>query len=188
MVNYDILVRTQATPNPLAIKFVVNCPVKIDGKATFTKPEDAQGVLLAEQIFKVDGVEQLYFFENVVTVTYQVDIERNNLIEQVSSVLQTRLPVHDPNFIFGDEDKKKKQRESRSPEIDQIEEILDRTIRPGLQADGGDIEVIDYKDKTVTLTYEGACGSCPSSMYGTLDAIYSILRAEYDPELDIMIA
>ena len=188
MPNYDVLVRTQATPNPLAIKFIVNCPIKLEGKATFTDPEQAHGLRLAESLFSVNGVEQLHMFENVVTVTHHADIDRTGLIDAVSAVLQTRLKVHDPNFMLEDEKKKKQKRESRSPEIDQIEEILDRTIRPGLQADGGDIEIVDFKDNVVTVSYEGACGSCPSSMYGTLDAILSILRAEFHPELDIMIA
>ena len=188
MINYDILVRTQATPNPQAIKFVVNCPIKTEGKATFTNASEGDVLQLARELFLVGGVEQLHMFENVVTVTYTSDADRNKLIDDVTAVLQSRLPVHDPNFTLENEVKKKKERESRSPEIDQIEEILDRTIRPGLQADGGDIEIIDYKDKTVTISYEGACGSCPSAMYGTLDAIHSILRAEYDPELEIMIA
>ncbi len=188
MINYDILVRTQATPNPLAIKFVMNAPVKIEGKATFAKAEEAQGLRLAEDLFLVSGVDQLHMFENVITVTYASDADRNKLIEDVTSVIQSRLPVHDANFTLANEEKKKKKREARSPEIDQIEEILDRTIRPGLQADGGDIEIVDFKDNVVTISYEGACGSCPSSMYGTLDAIYSILRSEFHPELDIMIA
>ena len=189
MNHYDILVRTQFTPNPLAIKFIVNAPIKIGGKATFTNKEEAQELKLAEDLFMIQGVEQLHMFENVVTVTYQVDTNRDQLIEQVASILQTRLAVHDPHFILKSEiQQRKKKREKRSPEIEQIEEILDRTIRPGLQADGGDIEVIDFKDNVVTVSYQGACGSCPSSMYGTLDAIHSILRAEFHSELDIRIA
>ncbi len=188
MLNYDVLVRTQSTPNPLAIKFIVNCPIKLEGKATFEKKEDGEPLMLARELFLVEGVEQLHMFENVITVTHTSDCDRNKLIDDITAVLQSRLPVHDANFTLANEEKKKKTRESRSPEIDQIEEILDRTIRPGLQADGGDIEVVDYKDKVVTVSYEGACGSCPSAMYGTLDAIYSILRSEFDPELDIMIA
>jgi len=188
MINYDILVRTQSTPNPLAIKFVVNCPIKLEGKATFTQASEAQGLKLADDLFLVGGVEQLHMFENVVTVTHTTDADRNKLVEDVTSVLQTRLPIHDADFTLENEIKKKAKRETRSPEIDEIEAILDRTIRPGLQADGGDIEVVDFKDNTVTVAYEGACGSCPSAMYGTLDAIYSILRAEFNPELEIMIA
>jgi Fe-S cluster biogenesis protein NfuA len=43
---------------------------------------------------------------------------------------------------------------------EQVEEAL-KYIRPALQADGGDVELIDVKDGTVTLRLTGACGSCP---------------------------
>ena len=187
MMNLDVLVRTQATPNPLAMKFVVNSPIKVEGKATFTYAGEAEHLPLAKNLFLVDGVEQLHMFENVITVTHTSDVDRNKLVDDVTSVLKSLIPAHDASFTLENEIQKKKARESRSPEIDQIEEILDRTIRPGLQADGGDIEVLDFEDNQVILSYQGACGSCPSSMYGTLDAIYSILRTEFHPELQISI-
>jgi Fe-S cluster biogenesis protein NfuA len=43
---------------------------------------------------------------------------------------------------------------------EQVEEAL-KDIRPALHADGGDVELIDVKDGTVTLRLTGACGSCP---------------------------
>ncbi|MEZ4871765.1 MAG: NifU family protein [Bdellovibrionales bacterium] len=55
---------------------------------------------------------------------------------------------------------------------------MDRTIRPGLQADGGDLEILEFKDNEIKILYMGACGDCPSAMMGTLDAIQNILRHE----------
>jgi len=43
---------------------------------------------------------------------------------------------------------------------EQVEAALN-DIRPALQADGGDVELIDVEDGTVTLRLTGACGSCP---------------------------
>ena len=64
--------------------------------------------------------------------------------------------------------------------------MLDRTIRPGLQADGGDVEVVSYKDDTISILYQGACGGCPSAMMGTLDAIQGILQQELGkPDLKV---
>ena len=62
------------------------------------------------------------------------------------------------------------------------EEVLDRTIRPGLQADGGDLEILSFKGNKVEIAYQGACGGCPSSYMGTLDAIENILRYELQNE------
>jgi Fe-S cluster biogenesis protein NfuA len=48
--------------------------------------------------------------------------------------------------------------------LPRIEEALD-SIRPFLEADGGNVEVSDIKeDNTVVLRLLGACGSCPMSM------------------------
>ena len=65
--------------------------------------------------------------------------------------------------------------------------ILDNTIRPGLQMDGGDIQIIGFDGLNLTVNYQGACGSCPSASMGTLKAIESILRDQYNPEITVQI-
>jgi NifU-like protein len=41
-----------------------------------------------------------------------------------------------------------------------VEQVLDGYVRPMLQADGGDLEIIDIKDLTVYVRLAGACSSC----------------------------
>ena len=45
---------------------------------------------------------------------------------------------------------------------EKIEKAL-KNIRPALQADGGDIELINIEDGVVKVRLIGACGSCPMS-------------------------
>ncbi|MBN1958764.1 MAG: NifU family protein [Desulfuromonadales bacterium] len=46
---------------------------------------------------------------------------------------------------------------------ERVVEILD-LIRPALQADGGDVELVDVSDEgVVSVKLTGACGSCPMS-------------------------
>jgi len=46
---------------------------------------------------------------------------------------------------------------------EQVQEVLD-LIRPALQADGGDVELVDVTDDgIVSVKLTGACGSCPMS-------------------------
>lgn len=47
-------------------------------------------------------------------------------------------------------------------QYDQVLEVLDK-LRPFLQRDGGDVELVDVEDGIVKLKLMGACGSCPSS-------------------------
>ncbi len=45
---------------------------------------------------------------------------------------------------------------------DRVEEVLAK-IRPSLQADGGDIQLVDVTDGVVKVKLTGACGTCPMS-------------------------
>jgi Fe-S cluster biogenesis protein NfuA len=46
---------------------------------------------------------------------------------------------------------------------EKVQEILDK-VRPSLQADGGDVELVEITDDgVVRLRLQGACGSCPMS-------------------------
>jgi Fe-S cluster biogenesis protein NfuA len=52
-------------------------------------------------------------------------------------------------------------------------------IRPRLQADGGDVQIVDVgKDGVVKLRLTGACGSCPMSTMTLRMGIERILRQE----------
>lgn len=176
----DILIRAQDTPNPNAIKFIINYALKTKGNATFATREQCQDLPLAAALFDILGVEQIYFFQNTLTLTHTEELPTEMVKEQVKSIIKTRLPIHDPDFESPEEKqtKVKPDRSGLSPELLAIEEILDRTIRPGLQSDGGDVEIVEFKDNELKIIYQGACGGCPSSMMGTLDAIQGILRNE----------
>ncbi|TGV27301.1 NifU family protein [Mesorhizobium sp. M00.F.Ca.ET.186.01.1.1] len=45
--------------------------------------------------------------------------------------------------------------------MDQVQEVLDK-LRPYLQRDGGDVQLVDVEEGIVKLRLMGACGSCPS--------------------------
>ncbi len=184
MSSTEVLIRVQATPNPNAWKFVLDRPVLTEGKATYSTIQEAEHNILSRSLFQVDGVRQVHFFQNVITVTHQFDSDSDKLQMDVCAVIQSRMAVHNPNQTVLDE--KKIARQSLSPELQQIEEILDRTIRPGLQGDGGDIDVLKFEDNKVYVSYQGACGTCPSSTTGTLMAIEGILKDEFNPSVEVI--
>jgi Fe-S cluster biogenesis protein NfuA len=45
---------------------------------------------------------------------------------------------------------------------DKVQEILDK-LRPYIQRDGGDVELVEVEEGIVRVRLLGACGSCPSS-------------------------
>ena len=75
---------------------------------------------------------------------------------------------------------------SDDPRLLRINEMLDEKIRPYLASDGGWLEVLSLEENKLTIRYQGACGSCPSSLTGTLMGIESLIRQEIDPEIEVV--
>ena len=173
----------QSTPNPNALKFVLNMPVKTEGKVTYKNPGQCQHNPLASALFSVANVTEVYFFDNYITVTQDGLVEWDAIEDQIKKIILDYAPIHDPNFVV--EPSKKSSVISDNPDIEKINEILDRTIRPALQMDGGDLQILSLENNLLTVVYQGACGSCPSSTMGTLKAIESILRDEFNPEITV---
>lgn len=176
----------QPTPNPNALKFILNYPVKNTGNSTYKSPSECGDNLLAIELFKVRGIDQLHFFENVVTITKFSYEDWDSVEKNVSKTLKEFMRTHNPDY--NDPNPEADRRNNLSPELQQIENILDKTIRPGLQGDGGDIQALTYQDNILMVKYQGACGTCPSSASGTLEAIKSILRDDFNPEIEVYIA
>ena len=64
---------------------------------------------------------------------------------------------------------------------ERVEAVLEE-LRPMLNEDGGDCELVDVLDGIVTLRLVGACGTCPSSTITLKQAIERAIREEI-PEI-----
>jgi len=70
---------------------------------------------------------------------------------------------------------------------ERVEQALNR-IRPAIQMDGGDVQVVDVTDDgVVTVQLMGACGGCPLSTLTLKAGIERAIRAEV-PEIQEVIA
>ena len=64
---------------------------------------------------------------------------------------------------------------------EKIQEALNK-VRPSLQADGGDVEFVDFEDGIVKVRLQGACRGCPMSQMTLRDGIEKFLKKEI-PEI-----
>ena len=72
-------------------------------------------------------------------------------------------------------------------QIKQIDIVLDEKVRPGLMQDGGNIQVMEVVDgERVIVQYQGACGSCGSSLGATLSFIERALRDDVYNDLQVI--
>lgn len=179
--------RIQSTPNPLARKYIISQDLKAEGKVSYQTLEDCQHVPMARDLISIPGVRQIHFFENVLTVTQDGTMDWPRIDDAVQDIIALHIQDHDVNFSETNDDRHLHRREKMSPELLRIDEILDHTIRPALQADGGDVDVLEYEGGILTVSYLGACGDCPSSMMGTLEAIKSVLRDQVRPDIEVVV-
>ena len=59
----------------------------------------------------------------------------------------------------------------------EVEKVLDK-IRPALQADGGDVELVDVEGGVVKVRLVGACGGCPMATMTLKGGIEAALKQE----------
>ena len=69
---------------------------------------------------------------------------------------------------------------------EKIEAAIDR-VRPALQADGGDVELVEVKDGVVSVRLTGACGGCPMATMTLRNGIERTIREEV-PEVKEVVA
>lgn len=69
---------------------------------------------------------------------------------------------------------------------EQVEAALDQ-IRPHLQADGGDVELVDVTDGVVKVRLTGACGGCPMAAMTMQGGVTKVIK-EQVPEIKEVIA
>lgn len=69
---------------------------------------------------------------------------------------------------------------------EKVEEVLDK-IRPSLQADGGNVELVDVEGGVVKVKLVGACAGCPMSTITLKNGIERILKQEI-PEVEEVVS
>ena len=67
---------------------------------------------------------------------------------------------------------------------ERIQAVLER-VRPFLQADGGDIELVEVRGNSVDVRLTGMCAGCPSA-HMTLHAGVELAMREEIPEFEAL--
>jgi NifU-like protein len=77
----------------------------------------------------------------------------------------------------------------KEAQLEKIETVLNKDVRPGLNTDGGDITVLDLEEgHKIHVRWEGACGGCSSSAGATLSYVESKLRSDVFEGIEILSA
>jgi NFU1 iron-sulfur cluster scaffold homolog, mitochondrial len=179
----------EATPNPNAMKFTLREPLSWGMPHSYESAEQAKDDELARSLFAIEHVTNVFYVDRWLTVTQDGDADWNDLVRQIAVPLRAAPAASERSAAtvaaakssfeeLGEDDRRR---------LDEIELLLDEQIRPYLQGDGGDLHILGLEGNQLVVHYQGACGSCPSSISGTLRSIEALLRS-IEPEIEVVAA
>lgn len=177
----------EETPNPNAVKFILREAVSNGVARQYGSAELAENDPLAKSLFDVGHVVSVFYMDRMITVEKDDEGDWDELLPALA------VPIRAADAVNGAAAAAAAAVggsiaavTSDDPRLLRINEILDEKVRPALMGDGGYLEIMGLSEHTLSIRYQGACGSCPSSLTGTLMAIESMLKQEVDPELEVI--
>ena len=175
------------TPNPNAKKFVLMEPLTWGISRSYENAEQAKDDPLASALFAIGNVTNVFYVDRWLTVTQDGRADWRVLSRLVAEPIRAAPAADEQSALLTAA--AAPGLTELSPEaqerLDRINELLDARIRPYLQGDGGDLFVIGLEGDRLTVHYQGACGSCPSSISGTLAGIESLVR-QIEPDIEVV--
>ena len=177
-----MFIQTEITPNPASLKFLPGRVVMEKGTADFRSVKEVKNSLLAQNLFKIDGLEGVFFGSDFISMTKSESSEWQILKPSILGVIADHYESGAPvmNKVESTEDEATSVKDSDI--VVQIKELLETRIRPAVAQDGGDITFSDFKDGIVFLRMKGACSGCPSSTATLKQGIETMLK-HYLPEV-----
>jgi len=176
------VINIEPTPNPDALKFLVNPAILKAGSRSFKDFGAAVGDPLGSALFGLGKVTSVFYMDRFVTVNKEPSAEWSDLIDPICEAIED---LKLPDDATGEGPRPAPSADANET-LARINSLLDTRIRPGLAGDGGGLEVISFDGQTLEISYHGACGSCPSSTSGTLRYIEGMLQEEVDPAIRVI--
>lgn len=177
------------TPNPNAKKFILKEPLTWGISRSYDTPEQAQEDPLAAELFAIDHVTNVFYVDHWITVTQDGEAEWPELLRKLAEPIRNAPSAEVQSQQYAATSASSPNRDAMTPEEEErfvrISELLDEQVRPYLQGDGGDLYVVGLKGNVLEVHYQGACGSCPSSLSGTLAGIESLVRS-IEPDIEVV--
>ena len=174
-----MFIQTESTPNPNSLKFILTDHELCDKPVEFNKSQDNRNSVLADELFKIKGVDNVLFNKNCISVNkndYTWDQLKASILHVISNYLNSGLPAIDKvdddsneldTIQFHDDDLKV---------VNMINSILLSKIRPAIMQDGGDVKFIKYESGTAYLSLKGSCAGCPSATVTLKNGIENMLK------------
>ena len=179
----------EETPNPNALKFTLLEPLSWGVPYSYENTAEAEGDELARALFSIEHVTNVFYVDRWLTVTQDGGADWKELVREIAVPLRAApgAGTQSATTVAAAKAGLDHLSERDQDRLDEINLLLDEQIRPYLQGDGGDLHILSLDGDRLVVHYQGACGTCPSAISGTLRGIESLLRT-IEPDLEVVAA
>lgn len=177
------------TPNPNALKFTLREPLTWGVSRSYDNAEQARDDELASALFAIEHVTNVFYVDRWLTVTQDGSVDWKPLVREIAVPLRAApaAAAQSAAAVFEARAALDHLSEHDQDRLDEMTLLLDQQIRPYLQSDGGDLHILGLSGTQLIVHYQGACGTCPSSISGTLQGIQNLLRS-IEPDIEVIAA
>lgn len=179
-----IAIYAESTPNPNTMKFVANRTL-VPRRFEFNNSAQAQHAPLAQELFKIEGVTEVFMHQNYISISKDDQQSWTELIEVLKDLIQGFMAQGKPVLTDqalqepagGSTSKQQQPLAERNNQEKEIIALLEEFVTPAVAGDGGYIafDSFDPESKTVRVLLQGACSGCPSSTITLKNGIQSLL-------------
>ena len=175
------------TPNPNAVKFTLHEPLTWGISHSYENASQARDDVLASTLFDIEHVSNVFYVDRWLTVTQDGGADWPELVRLIAVPLRAApaAAAQSAASVFAARTAIADLSEQDQERLEHINVLLDAQIRPYLKSDGGDLHVVGLAGNYLSVHYQGACGSCPSSISGTLKGIENLVRT-IEPDIEVV--
>src|SRR6266481_7380940 len=153
------------------------------GTKTVSNADDAKGLVLAERLICLPGIEKLQLIGHLLVVTKTAEREWTDLGNEVESILTSYLIS---GQALTPEDVQEKMMLIGRNTREKVQYLVDTQINPGVAEHGGSVQVVDVRDGGVYLRLHGGCQGCGAADFTLKQGIETIVKRAV-PEIDQVI-
>jgi Fe-S cluster biogenesis protein NfuA len=174
------------TPNPNAKRFILKEPLTNGVVRSYDEPAQASDDPLASALFTNSAVRSVYYVGKYLTVTQDGSVKWPELERELAVPIRAASAADvQAMHRVAEASKTSHLSDDDQARLRAIEALLDDKVRPALMMDGGGLEVVGLVGNRLEIHYQGACGTCPSSLSGTLGGIEGLLKT-IEPDIQLV--
>lgn len=162
--------------------FKIDRPILPNDVAYFSTKEDGKDSPLAEAIFSLNNIRYILFSHNIVKVCKGDWSDWTPIAQNIGELIRKHLQSGEPLFS----NTKNFDAEQDENIKTKVHELLNTQINPAVAQHGGNIQLVDVKNRVVLLQFGGGCLGCGMVNLTLKNGVERVLRHHVPEIVDIL--